>query len=722
MPTMAATKRPSAALGFFPVPPPLRLLLLCVGVGLALLSLWQARRWVLGPDRFVPWVIASPESVGLNSHELEELRAGLAQRNTHALLIVRHGQLAYEWYAEGYGPTTRQPTSSMAKSLAGGMALLVALHDARIHLDEPAARYIPAWREDPVRSGITIRQLAMHSSGMEDADVPGLAHDELAGWRGDFWREEINPYPAALTAARILFEPGTAYSYSSPGFAALGYAITASLQGGPEEDIRTLLNQRIMSPLGIPPAAWTIGYQQTYRMDGLDLHPIWGGGGYTPRAMARVGELMLRKGRWGGHALIDARWVDAVVSAARSPPLELDEDDPRPVPGLCWRTNAAGSWSAVPRDAFVASGAGHRVLLVVPSLDLVALRLGHRLTSAEESMTSWKAIETFFLDPLMQAVPATPYPPSAHIAGVSLRPSSSIVCKAHGSDNWPITWAEDDLLYTSYGDGYGFLPRTERKLSLGLATIAGTPASFEGTNLRSAGAERYGNGPRGPKASGMLSVDKTLYMWVRNVDNSQLAWSLDHGQSWEWGFRFTESFGHPTFMNAGKAYGDAPDDWVYTYSPDGPDAYTSFDGVVLARVHRASIRDREAYEFYAGAGSDGGPRWTDKIEQRVATFRYPRHCQRLDVVFHPRLQRYLMALAFDQEGGWGIFDAPQPWGPWTTAFFTPDGGLGRTHSYRLPSKWLDLHPGELTLVFSGREHEGMDYDAFCVRQAHILSR
>ena len=51
-----------------------------------------------------------------------------------------------------------------------------------------------------------------------------------------------------------------------------------------------------------------------------------------------------------------------------------------------------------------------------------------------------------------------PYPPSAVIRGGSFAPEESIVRRAIDSDNWPMTWGDDDAQYTSYGDGFGFEP------------------------------------------------------------------------------------------------------------------------------------------------------------------------------------------------------------------------------------------------------------------------
>jgi hypothetical protein len=145
-----------------------------------------------------------------------------------------------------------------------------------------------------------------------------------------------------------------------------------------------------------------------------------------------------------------------------------------------------------------------------------------------------------------------PYPLSAVIRGISFAPESTVLRKAIESDNWPITWGDDDEQYTAYGDGAGFEPYVDHKLSMGFAKVTGIPSAFQGINIRSNTGERLGDGAKGAKASGMLMVGGVLYMWVRNVGNSQLAWSADHGRTWQWGFRFDTSFGSPAFLNAGR--------------------------------------------------------------------------------------------------------------------------------------------------------------------------
>jgi hypothetical protein len=231
--------------------------------------------------------------------------------------------------------------------------------------------------------------------------------------------------------------------------------------------------------------------------------------------------------------------------------------------------------------------------------------------------------------------------------------------------------------------------------------------------LRSDG-ERLGNGASSPKASGILMVDGVLYLWVRNVSNAQLWWSLDRGKRWQAGFRMDAGFGSPAFLNFGRNYAGARDDFVYTYSQDGPSAYESDNGLLLARAPKDRIRDRNAWQFYTGSGSAGEPLWTSDLSRRVPVFAYPANCQRVDVVYDAGLHRYLMALGYDHSGGWGLFDAPEPWGPWTT-ILDRQWDLTGTHGYRLPAKWISQAGLTLTLVFSGVKPN----DAFCTRTLNL---
>jgi hypothetical protein len=317
-----------------------------------------------------------------------------------------------------------------------------------------------------------------------------------------------------------------------------------------------------------------------------------------------------------------------------------------------------------------------------------------------------------------------PYPPSAVIARVEWAPKDTLVRQARGSDNWPLTWAEDDALYTAYGDGNGFEPFAPQKLSMGFARITGGPADAARTNIRSTG-ETHGDGPHGKKASGILSLEGVLYLLVRNAGNSQLGWSTDHGQTWIWAdWKFSTSFGCPTFLSFGQNYAKARDRFVYLYSPDQDNAYEPADRMVLACVQQDQLRNRGAYEFFVSLDAQGHPVWSKDITERGAVFTHPGRCYRSGITYNAALKRYLWVQILPQsrhpqgprfQGGFGIYDAPEPWGPWTTVYFTEDWDVGPGESGSFPAKWMSADGRSLTYVFSGD-------DSFSIRQVILIPK
>jgi CubicO group peptidase (beta-lactamase class C family) len=613
----------------------------------------------------------------------------------------------------------------MAKALIGGVSLAVAVDDGRIALNDPVSKFVSQWRADPQKAKITIRQLGSHTSGLSDAEDGELPHEQLTGWQGDFWKRlqpPRDPFTIARDDCPVLFEPGTDRQYSNPGIGMLSYAITAALKNAPEKDLRSLLRKRIMRPIGVPDGEWSCGYGQTFHVAGLPLVASWGGGAFTARAVARIGRLMLRQGDWDGRRLVGARAVRETTSSAGLP-----GDG-----GMGWWTNAGGRVDALPRDAFWAAGAGGQVALVVPNLQLIAVRNGDPMDHGDNDV----AMAKYFFTPLMRALErAAPAPESSPsrmpaspvISQVTWAPRESIVRLAQGSDNWPMTWADDDALYTAYGDGQGFDPSVPRKLSLGLAKVIGVPPKVQGFNLHAPSIETTGDGEVGYKASGMVMVDGVLYLIVRNTRNAQLAWSNDRGANWtlaDW--RFTESFGAPSFVNFGRNYAGAQDDFVYVVSHDADSAYEIADTIVLARAPQEKLRQRDAWEYYAGQ-STNKPDWNKHAARRIPILQNPGKCYRTSVSFNAGLNRYLLvhpvptAAARDRSGkpdtrftgGLAIYDAPEPWGPWTTVFDVDSWDVGPGESCSFPTKWMSADGKTLQLVFSGN-------DSFSVRQAELV--
>ena len=139
--------------------------------------------------------------------------------------------------------------------------------------------------------------------------------------------------------------------------------------------------------------------------------------------------------------------------------------------------------------------------------------------------------------------------------------------------------------------------------------------------------------------------------------------------------------------------------------------------MVLARVSKERIRQRSAYEFFQRIDGTGQPLWSKDIARRSAVFSHAGHCYRSGISYNPGLRRYFWCQILPGgdtrfRGGLAIFDAPEPWGPWTTVFYTEDWDTGPGETASFPTKWMSADGKTLHMVFSGN-------DSFSVRKATL---
>ena len=182
------------------------------------------------------------------------------------------------------------------------------------------------------------------------------------------------------------------------------------------------------------------------------------------------------------------------------------------------------------------------------------------------------------------------------------------------------------------------------------------------------------------------------------------------------------------FVNFGRNYAGARDDHVYAYSHDGSQADTPADRFILMRAPKDKPTLREAWEFFVKRDAQAQPLWSPDIKQRGSVFEHRDACLRSAMTYCAPLKRYLWWQHVPQvpgvtndrgdtryHGGFAIYDAPKPWGPWTTAYFTDFWDTGPGEHGDFPAKWMSADGLTLHLVFSGD-------DAFCVRQAKVRLR
>ena len=651
---------------------------------------WPGRRW----ER------ARPEEVGMDAAILQKAR-DYALTGGGSGCVIRQARCVLHWGDQ----TQRYDLKSTTKAI-GITAVGLALKDGKINsLRDRAKKYHPSFGIKP-------------ESNIETGWLDKIMLFDLATQTAGF--DKSGGY------TELMFEPGTKWSYSDGGPNWLAECVTLAYG----QDLNQLMFECVFGPIGISTSdlTWRNNAYRPKEIDGIKRREFGSGISANIDAMARIGYLYLRCGRWQDKQIIPTWFVDMVRTvprAVRGLPVVKKESyfNASDHYGLLWWNNADGTMTKVPRDTYWSWGLYDSLIVVIPSLDIAAARAGKSLNKARNS--NYKSIEPFIEPIVLSATKkggggAAPYSPSPVIKSIEWAPADTIIRRASGSDNWPITWADDDNQYTAYGDGWGFEPKTKKKLSLGIAKIVGSPPDFRGVNIRTDSGERIGQGAKGAKASGMLCVDGVLYMLVRNTGNSQIAWSRDRGKNWEWcDWKFTTSFGAPTFLNFGRNYSGERDDFVYIYSHDSDSAYEPADRMVMARVPKDRIIKRNAYEFFKGLDDWRQPIWTRDIREMRAVFINPGRCYRSGISYNAGLKRYLWCQTIYGKddmrfkGGLGIFDAPEPWGPWTTVFYTEQWDVGPGETSSLPTKWMSSDDGKTCyLLFSGD-------DCFSVRKATL---
>jgi hypothetical protein len=316
----------------------------------------------------------------------------------------------------------------------------------------------------------------------------------------------------------------------------------------------------------------------------------------------------------------------------------------------------------------------------------------------------------------------SPYPQSSLITGVSFDWSSHVQY-AHSSDNWPITWADDDNQYTTWGDGGGFGgDNRKERVSLGIARIEGPAIAYRGYNVWG-GVDAERTAQFTGKSYGIISIDRTLYIWRSGAGSGSTAYdfqrlyqSKDHGRTWvgaDWQFTSEDGFFVPTFLQFGRDYDGARDGYVYIYAPilktDQWEIHRPGE-IVLIRVPKDRLFDRKSYEFYAGAGLDDTPVWTDQVRDRKPVFVDAINgVMRTSAVYNRGLGRYLLVTEHSQraKGNIGIYEAPEPWGPWSTVLFQTGFGAphvqANTFFWGFSNKWTSADGLRFTLLFTGRD-------------------
>ncbi len=274
------------------------------------------------------------------------------------LLIIRHGYVVGEWYKDGGRDKTFNIYSSSKAYTSLAFGLLLAEHEGgklsggkRLTLDTKVCN--TEWLQeslplpDPRKADIKLRHLLNMASGLGGENLP----------------TDKEPFEIALGHTdkspfkKLQADPGTKFIYSNAGVAHL----VLVFHHATGEDLYPYLKKRVFKRVGMENVKWT---------------PIGGDGkigpysqGYsgvltTPREHARFCYLALHKGRWDDKQVVPSAHYDFAWRSTKT----------NPSYGAQWWVFPRHKDG--PRDLVQTAGAFNNHGFVVPSLDLVFVRLG----------------------------------------------------------------------------------------------------------------------------------------------------------------------------------------------------------------------------------------------------------------------------------------------------------------------------------------------------------
>ncbi len=188
-------------------------------------------------------------------------------------------------------------------------------------------------------------------------------------------------------------------------------------------DLLAIMNERVFQPLDItvgdtPTGGdhdlhWGFNYlDRPQQLNGINRRPFGAGIHCNVTAMAKMGYLYLRHGRWQGRQIIPEDFVATATTAAPgigtlpvTDGLDWTAGAARHY-GLLWWNNNDGAMSGVPRDAYWTYGMKDSIIAVLPSLDLVAVRAGEYLAPSEDPKRgdTYNNLLKPFLLPICQSI------------------------------------------------------------------------------------------------------------------------------------------------------------------------------------------------------------------------------------------------------------------------------------------------------------------------------
>jgi len=304
---------------------------------------------------------------------------------TAAVVVTWRGRIVAERYAKDITPHTPLESWSMGKSVTAAL-MGILIKEGAYGLWQAAP--VPEWQApgDP-RAKIRIADLLRMSSGLRirapfdpDYDAAGPYPDHLYLYTGS-----VDSFHYAATRP-LEWPPNTVGRYRNTDPVLINYLIRLAVQRR-GENYASFPQHALFDKIGVRSMVIETDPFGDLLTQGYDLA--------SARDWARLGNLYLQDGVWNGRRILPVGFVKFVSSLA---PAWVA--DGRPIYGGFFWINGDGALP-VPKDTFYMAGAGGQYTMIVPSHDLVVVRLGHFKGDKIGSEDLNKALSL-----LLQAVPS----------------------------------------------------------------------------------------------------------------------------------------------------------------------------------------------------------------------------------------------------------------------------------------------------------------------------
>lgn len=322
----------------------------------------QAKPWTVNARPLDHLIVDLPGGLKLSWSDM------LSQTHTDAWLVVHRGQLIDERYFNGMQASAQHLMFSATKSMVGLMALTL-VHEGQLSPHALVSDWIPeligsAWAEATVQQVMDMTDGVVFTEEYDNAQSDIYRYVGAMGWAPQLKAPENPTGIQAMLATLKQLHPeprGTAFRYRSPATDTTGWLATRAAG----QSLATWLEARIWSHLGMEQDALVM-------LDPLGAEVTFAGMSAAPRDLARLGQLLLQRGRWEGQQLLPATVVDDLIRGGSTEAFAVDGRSTRE--GWSYRSQ----WWINPQAprSFAAIGAFGQSLYVYPDHELVIVKLG----------------------------------------------------------------------------------------------------------------------------------------------------------------------------------------------------------------------------------------------------------------------------------------------------------------------------------------------------------